>query len=102
MLAGFGLLATNHDWADDAVAYVKKNSESLRNIVFPNITWVKWSWDLFAVFLLISGTWLNIVADLWFLKILSYGIMASSTTLFMLNRDRISWLDKQLRRTGKR
>lgn len=102
LIAGFGLLAVNHDWADGAVEYVKKNSESLRNIIFPDTTWVKWAWDIFVVILLVSGTWLNVVADHWLLKALSVGIMAGSTTVFMFNRDRIIWLDKQLRRTGKK
>ena len=102
LIAGFGLLAINHDWADNAVVYVGKHSESLRHVVFPNVTWVKWSWDFFALFLLLSGTWLNFNAENWFLKGISIGIMASSTTLFMLNRDRLIWLDKLLRRTGKK
>jgi hypothetical protein len=72
-------------------------------VVFPNVTWVKWAWDLFAVFLLSFGTWLNIVGDeYWILKGISIGIMASASTVFMMNRDRIVWLDKALRRTGKR
>ncbi len=102
LVAGFGLLAVNHDWADSAIVYIKKHSESLRNIVFPDITWVKWSWDIFAVFLLSLGTYLNVVAEHWLIKGLSVGIMATSTTLFMLNRGRIDWLDKALRRTGKK
>lgn len=102
LIAGFGLLAVNHDWADGAIVYVKKHSESLRNVVFPDITWVKWSWDVFAVFLLGLGTYLNVVAEHWLIKGLSIGVMASSTTLFMLNRGRIVWLDKVLRRTGKK
>jgi hypothetical protein len=102
LIAGFGLLAINHDWADGAVDYVKTHSESFRKVIFPDITWVKWSWDIFAIFLLVGGTWLNIIAtDSWLLKGLSIAVMASSTTLFMLNRDRISALDKFLRRTGK-
>lgn len=102
LIAGFGLLAVNHDWADGAILYVKKHSESLRSVVFPNITWVKWAWDVFAALLLIGGTYLNFVAENWFIKGLSIGIMASSTTLFMLNRNRILWLDSFLRRTGKK
>lgn len=102
LVAGFGLLAANHDWADDAIVYIKKHSTSLRNVVFPNVTWVKWSWDLFALFLISFGTWLNFVAEHWLLKGMSIGIMASASTVFMLNRDRLDWLDKALRRTGKR
>ena len=102
IIAGFGLLAANHDWADDAIVYVKKHSTTLRDVVFPNITWVKWSWDLFALSLISFGTWLNIVAEHWLLKGMSIGIMASASTIFMFNRNRLEWLDKALRRTGKR
>ena len=102
ILAGFSLLAINHDWADGAIAYIKKHSVSLRGIVFPDIRWVKWSWDIFSIVLLVSGTYLNIVADHWLLQALSLGIMASSATIFMLNRNRISVIDKYLRRTGNK
>lgn len=102
ILAGLGLLAANHDWADDAIFYVKKRSTSLRKIVFPNVTWVKWSWDLFSLSLISFGTWLNIIAEHWLLKGVSIGIMASASTIFMLNRDRLDWLDKALRHSGKR
>jgi hypothetical protein len=102
LISGFGLLAINHDWADDAVKYVKKHSESLRDVVFPNKLWVQRSWDALSVFLLASGTWLNIVAEHWFWKAMSYGIMASSTTIFMMNRNRLAWLDKTLRKYGNK
>jgi hypothetical protein len=102
LIAGFGLLAVNHDWADDAVNYVKNHSESLRGIVFPDKKWIKLAWDILVVILLIGGTILNFNADNVILKGLSIGIMAGSTTIFMFNRDRITWLDKQLRRTGKK
>lgn len=102
LIAGFGLLAINHDWADNAVVYIQKHSVSLRHVVFPNITWVKWVWDITALTLLLGGTALNFAADNWFWKGLSIGIMASSTTLFMLNRNRLDWLDKLLKRTGKK
>lgn len=102
LLAGFGLLATNHDWADNAVHYVKKHSESLQHVIFPNITWVKWSWDIFVIMLLSGGTWLNIAAEHWFWKAFSYGVMAGASTIFMLNRNRLAWLDRQLRRNGRR
>lgn len=102
LIAGFGLLAINHDWADNAVLYIQKHSISLRHVVFPNVTWVKWAWDITALMLLLGGTALNIYAENWFFKGISIGIMASSTTLFMLNRDRLTWLDKFLKRTGKK
>jgi hypothetical protein len=102
LIAGFGLLAVNHDWADNVIIYVKRHSQSLRDVVFPDVTWVKWSWDFVSVLLLTGGTYMNFVVEHWLLKGLSIGIMASATTVFMLNRNRISWLEKQLRSTGKK
>jgi len=102
LVAGFSLLAINHDWADAAIAYIKKHSASLRDIVFPIKTWAKWSWDTFSVLLLVGGTYLNFMADHWLVKAVSIGIMASSTTVFILNRNRIDVLDKFLRRTGSK
>ncbi len=97
LIAGLGLLAANHDWADRWLHYAKVHSESLRHIFFPNITWVKWSWDIFVVFLIVAGTWLNIVAEPLWLRAFSYVVLAGSTTIFMFNRDRIIWLDKKVR-----
>jgi hypothetical protein len=102
LLAGFSLLAINHDWADGAMAYINKHSVSLRAVVFPNIRWVKWSWDIFAIALIVAGTYLNIVADNWLIKLVSLGVMGGSTTILILNRNRINALDKFLRRTGKK
>lgn len=102
LLAGFGLLAINHDWADGAIHYVKKHSTTLREVFFPNIIWAKRSWDLLAFLLLVGGTYLNIESEYWLLKLVSLGIIGSSTTIFILNRNRISLLDKFIRRTGSK
>jgi hypothetical protein len=102
LLAGFGFLAVNHDWADDVIHYIKKHSENLQSAVFPDKTWVKWAWDGVAFGMLVTGTSINIYANWWVISGLSYGIMAGATTVFMLNRGRLSWFDKLLRRSGKK
>ena len=102
ILAGFGFLAVNHDWADDAIHFVKKHSESLLSVFFPDKPLIKWSWDVFAISVFIVGLWLNLTAEWWLLKGLSYGIMAGSSTVFMLNRGRLDWLDSQVRKFGKK
>ncbi len=101
VLAGFGFLAVNHDWADDAIHHVKKHSENLQNIIFPDKPVAKWAWDIFSLVLFSGGLWINLSTEYWLAKGLSIGIMASASTVFMLNRNRLSWLDKQLRKTGK-
>jgi len=98
LLAGLGLLSVNHERPQKWLHYARLHSKSLRDIVFPDQKWVKIGWDVFAVFLLIGGTWLNFLAENWFWKGMSIAVMASSTTVFMLNRDRIAWLDNKIRR----
>ena len=97
LVTGLGLLAINHDWAKDWLSYVKKHSESVRDIMFPDTTWAKWGWDIIAASLLIAGLWINLFAEWWLIKGMSIGMMASSTTLFLLNRNRIAKLDEKLR-----
>ncbi len=102
LLAGLGLLALNHDWADRWLHKVKVHSDSLRKIVFPKISWIEWLWDIFAVSLLIFGTYLSFVTEGNFWKAFSIVIMAGSTTVFVMNRDRITWLDKKVRPGSKK
>jgi membrane protease YdiL (CAAX protease family) len=102
LLAGFGLLAINHDWADGVIVYIKKRSESLRNILFPRVAWVELAWDIAAIILISGGVWLNFVATNWPTTGMSIAIMATAMTVFVLNRDRITRLEKALRSYGRK
>lgn len=102
ILAGVGLLATNHDWADNAIHYVKKHSTSLQSLLFPNKTLIKWLWDVLAITGLILGWWMNASASRAIYTALSISIFATASTIFMLNRNRITWLDQQVKRIGKK
>jgi len=97
LVTGLGLLGINHEWARKWLRYVKKHSDSAREIIFPNKPWAMWGWDITSGLLMATGVWISFFAEWWLLKGLSIGIMASSTTVFMMNRDRITKLDKKLR-----
>ncbi len=96
LLTGLGLLSINHSWAKKWLHYARKHSKSLRNMVFPDVNWVKWMWDIISVLLILGGTLVNLYTNWWLLRSLSIGIMAGSTTIFIMNRSRIDWLDKKL------
>ena len=96
LITGLGLLSINHEFARNWLKYVKKHSTSLRNVVFPNITWIQWTWDIIAVLMLVVGTVVNFQAEHFLLKGFSIGVMAGSTTVFLMNRNRLDWLDKKL------
>lgn len=102
LLAGFGLLALNHDWADDAVSYIKKNSENMRKIIFPEKRWIQRLWDMFVFLMILAGSWINVYAESWLLSMLSIAPFTVAGTVFILNRNRITRLDRVLRNYGKR
>jgi hypothetical protein len=102
LLAGFGLLAINHDWADDVIQYIKKHSVSLRAILFPAKAWVELIWDLSAFVLLTLGIWLNVTETSLLVTGLSITAMAVASTILMMNRDRIARLEKALQAYGKK
>lgn len=102
LISGLSLLAVNHESARAALDYVKKHSDKLREIVFPDTTWAKWTWDAIVVLLIVSGTIIQMNADWWLFEIISLGLYAGSTTIFMMNRDRITWLDNKIRGARKK
>ncbi len=102
IIAGLGLLAVNHDWADNMLQYVKKHSKSLRGIIFPSKLLIERVWDSVALLILTGGIVLSFTNNHWILQGLSIGLIASSTTIAVLNRNRISKLEKMLKRYGKK
>jgi len=102
LLAGFGLLAVNHDWADDAILFVKKHGDSLIKVFFPDKTLIKWAWDIGLVLLFIFGLWVETWGESFLFTIAGLLINAASTTLFMMNRGRLDWVNAQLRKFGKK
>ncbi len=102
LLAGFGLLAVNHDWADDAIAYTKKHGDNIIKIFFPNKPLIKWAWDIGLALLFIFGLWVETWGESFLFTIGGLLVNAASTTLFMFNRGRLDWVNSQLKKFGKR
>ena len=100
LLGGLGLLARNHEWAQNWLHTAKKHTDSLRPLFFPDKLWIKRAWDAVAFLMLAGGIWGSFIFDdNRILKGMMIGVMAGATTVFMMNRDRITWLDKKLRKS---
>ena len=102
LLAGFGLLAVNHDWADDAILFVKKHGDNLIKVFFPDNTWIKWAWYIGLVGVFIFGIWVETCGDSFWFTIFGLLFNAAATTLFMFNRGRLDWINDQLRKFGRK
>ncbi len=96
-IAGLGLLSINNAWAERLLHWVRQRSENLRDILFPDITWVAWSWDILALGLAGFGTYLSlaIAKDGW-LKLLPIPIYSVATIIFLFNRHRLHWIERKL------
>lgn len=97
-LTGLGLLSINNPWAKRLLHYVRQHSESLSDTVFPNKPLFQWAWDIFVVVLIAVGTLISVFSNNNFVRASSVVFYATATTLFLLNRSRLKWLDIKLRR----
>ncbi len=97
-LAGLGLLAVNHDWAERWLETAKVKGKSFKNILFPNKPWVRRTYD--ALSLLIFGfagyTYFNTENNI--IAAVCIALACSSFFIFLINRDRIDKLSTLFKR----
>lgn len=98
ILTGLGLLSINNPWAKRLLHYVRERSQSLSALVFPKKPLFQWGWDAFVILLIATGTLISIYADNKIFRASSVVFYASATTIFMLNRQRLQWLDNKIRK----
>ncbi len=98
ILTGLGLLSINNPWAKRLLHYVRERSASLSDIFFPNKPSVQWAWDIFIISLVLVSTWISVYSDSKLLRLGAVVFFAMATTLFLLNRRRMKWIDVKIRR----
>ena len=94
-LAGLGLLAVHNTWADGIKRYTLKNGGKVMHLIFPKNSTVEWTYDLLAVALLGTASYLIWShANVWHI---SWGISAFFMAVFIasMNSDRIGTRKKQ-------
>jgi len=88
-LAGLGLLSINNKWAKDLRDWLLRNSSRLADILFPNVAWIEWGYDIIVVLLLIlTGVMEARHAAVWQMTL---GVLAFLIALLiaLMNRDRL-------------
>lgn len=98
ILTGLGLLSINNPWAKRLLHYVRVRSQSLSEVMFPNKSWAMWTWDIFVLILISTGTLISVYSNNNVIRASSVAFYALATTLFLLNRRRLQWLDIKLRK----
>lgn len=94
ILAGLGLLSIHNPWAKNLLHQVRAQSESLRDVFFPDKKIVQWAWDFAVIALLVIGYFIDLKTSGLFFRGLSIGMYAVASTTFLFNRHRLRWLEK--------
>ena len=101
ILTGLGLLSINEPWAQKLLLYAQKHSESVQEVFFPKNPFIQWAWDIGVLLLIVGGTLINLYVDQGLLRFVSLPMFGVSTFLFLLNRDRIEWVNKKIRKQNR-
>ena len=98
LLAGLGLLSIHNSWARRLLTYVKKHSQSLRVILFPENKSIQIMWDAAASVLFITSLAVVLVGNSWFIRAISTSICTLSVLILLNNRSRIDALISKMKR----
>jgi len=87
-LAGLGLLAVNHDWAERWLETAKHKGKSFKRILFPDIQWVRYLYDIGSVIIFSGALYLAITTTSRIVLSASIAAAMFSFFVFLINRDR--------------
>ena len=91
-LAGLGLLAVNHDWAERWLETAKHKGKTLKQILFPPTPWIRHTYDVVSVALFAASLYIYFSRISSFLSIASVALGMFSLFVFLVNRERLDKL----------
>lgn len=98
LLAGLGFLAVNHDWAERWLETAKHKSKSFKSILFPNIAWVRHTYDVIAIVVFSISTYLLFNSSNKLIRGASLSIALLSFFVFLVNRERLDKLSNYFKK----
>lgn len=100
-LAGLGFLSVHHDWAKQAIKYVKKNGLKLNEQIFRKHPLLEALYDIASVGLLIGGFYLITIYTRNITLTIAVLLIFTALTLFLGNRKRLERLNRSLKKLFK-
>jgi hypothetical protein len=97
-IAGLGLLAVNHDWAERWLETVKYKSKSFKKILFPPTPWIRYTYDVVSVVLFVTAGYLYFQTTSHFASAVCIAVACFGFFVFLLNRERLDKLSSLFRR----
>lgn len=87
-LLGLSLLAVNHEWAERWLNTAKHKGVTFKKWLFPDVQWIRYTYDFVTVALMILGGWIIYEYDNYPLEAFAILLICISLFVFLINRDR--------------
>lgn len=101
-LLGLSLLAVNHDWAEHWLETAKHKGVSFKKWIFPDILWVRRTYDILTITLMIIGTAVLLTEDNRLIEGAAVAAIMFSLFVFLVNRDRFGKFADYFRKHDKK
>ena len=88
-LAGLGLLAVNHDWAERWLETAKIKGKSFKRILFPTSLWIRRTYDVLSILLFGLAIYLYLNTTNRIVAAACIALACFSFFVFLINRDRL-------------
>lgn len=92
LLAGLGLLAVNHDWAERLLETVRVKGKSFKTILFPEISWVRHLYDGLSTGFFILAIYIYLNVNNKYAAGACIALACFSLFVFLVNRKRLDKL----------
>ncbi|CAN5374896.1 hypothetical protein BH10PAT3_BH10PAT3_7550 [soil metagenome] len=91
-LAGLGLLAVNHDWAERWLETAKHKGKTFKKILFPDKKWVRHSYDAGSAVIFFTALYIFFTTQNRIISALCVAAACFSVFIFLVNRERLDKL----------
>lgn len=98
LILGLSLLATNHEWAERILLYVKKHGVKIADKLFDGSPRVKMLIDIIGVCLVITGVLMVTLLTRSIAKTAAISLLAVSITLLLGNRKRFHHIKRHIKK----
>lgn len=98
LILGLSLLATNHEWAERILLYVKKHGVKIADKLFDGSPRVKMLVDIIGVALVITGVLMVTLLTRSIAKTAAISLIAVSITLLLGNRKRFHHIKRRIKK----
>lgn len=101
LILGLSFLAVNHDWAERWLETAKLHGVSFKRWLFPNIQWVRHTYDVVFSSIALIGAYVLVQHDNRYVEGAAVMAICFSLFILLLNRDRFGKFSDLIKKSRK-